>query len=215
MGIVIILILIIYIGYVIAKEIEYQTKKNYYLKQITINHNRRKIKLHLNEESKEKSKNEIKEKYQEQLKKEKSKFNYQNQYYKKNCILTKTELIFYKQLLNITNKMNLTLLTQIPIYEIVKTKNTIYKGINFNKIRSKSIDFVITTNELQPIICIELDDYSHKRIDRIERDIFVNHLFNDLEIKLLRINVNKIYNFDKIEYYINENFKKNNIVNNF
>ena len=37
---------------------------------------------------------------------------------------------------------------------------------NFNRIRSKHVDFVLCDNWLRPLLAIELDDSSHKRIDR-------------------------------------------------
>lgn len=205
---IIIFLLIIFVIIIITKEIDYKIKKEYYLKQKQIEYMLRRQELKKVKD--DLKSNEIKEtnnNLNTENKKAilKSKYNYQYQYYKKDYILTKTELTFYKQLLILTNQMNLTLLTQIPIYSIIKTKNTIYKSINFNKIRGKSIDFVIATKNLQPIVCIELDDYTHQKPERIERDIFVNDLFKDLDIQLLRIPVSKNYNFIEIEYYIRKN----------
>ena len=134
----------------------------------------------------------------------KSNKNYQYQYYKKDYILTKTELIFYKQLKILTDNANLILLTQIPVYSLIKTKNTIYKTVNFNKIKAKTIDFVIATPNLKPILCIELDDYTHLNPERIERDIFINKLFEELQIELLRIPVNSNYDLTEIKKHINK-----------
>ena len=50
--------------------------------------------------------------------------------------------------------------------------------------------------------CIELDDKSHERPERIERDNFINQLFNDLKIKLLRIKAKPEYNKSEIENQI-------------
>ena len=63
-----------------------------------------------------------------------------------------------------------------------------------NKILAKHIDFVLCDpGSLRPIICIELDDRSHERPDRIERDAFVDHAFESAELPLLRIKVQKTY----------------------
>ncbi len=85
---------------------------------------------------------------------------------------------------------------------MINTKNTIYKQPAFNKIKSKSIDFVIATHNLKPILCIELDDYTHNYKKRIERDVFINDLFNDINIKLLRIKVQRYYNLEEIKNYL-------------
>lgn len=58
----------------------------------------------------------------------------------------------------------------------------------FNKIRSKHIDFVLTEPGTSRILCgIELDDNSHQRPDRVERDRFVNQLFASQSVPLLRV----------------------------
>lgn len=64
----------------------------------------------------------------------------ENAYEKKEYLLTRNELKFYKQLKKITDKLNLTIFAQVSLYQIIKNKE--FK--DFNKIRSKSIDFVIT-----------------------------------------------------------------------
>ena len=46
---------------------------------------------------------------------------------------------------------------------------------------------------LEVVCAIELDDVSHLRPDRIERDKFVNHAFESAGLPLLRIPVEKAY----------------------
>ena len=127
------------------------------------------------------------------------KINYFN-YKKKERLLTQNELKFYKILKQITNKYNLELFTQVALYEIIQAKKIKY----FNKIKSKTIDFVITDKNLKTKICIELDDKTHYWNKRIERDLFINELFFELGIKLLRIDVKPFYNIEKIERKIKE-----------
>lgn len=129
-------------------------------------------------------------------------------YEKKRYLITKSEYILYKRLIQICNKYDLIVNSQVPLYQIINIK--LNKGDKnylkyFNKIKSKSIDFVIidktTTRILQ---CIELDDYTHYYYNRQKRDVFINTLFKDLDIKLLRINSS---NFDerKLEEIIKNN----------
>ncbi len=126
--------------------------------------------------------------------------NYQNLYEKKEYLLTTTELKFYKLLKTITDELNLTVFTQVSLYELIKPKN--YK--DFNKIKSKTIDFVITENNCKIKLCIELDDKTHHQTKRIERDQFINQLFKDLNIKILRIPVENYYNIEKLKQKIKE-----------
>lgn len=127
--------------------------------------------------------------------------NYNEKYEKVDYLLTKNELKFYRILRQVTNKLDYSLFCQVSLYEIVKSKN--YK--DFNKIKSKSIDFVITQENCKILLCIELDDKSHEKTKRIKRDDFVNQLFKDLDIKLLRIPVQNFYNMEELENKIKEN----------
>ncbi len=126
--------------------------------------------------------------------------NYKEDYEKKEYLLTPTELKFYKLLKKITDELNYTLFTQIALYEIVNCKN--FK--NFNKIKSKSIDFVITEKNCKIKLCIELDDKTHNTNKRIERDTFINDMFKELDIKLLRISVQNFYNLEELKQKIQE-----------
>jgi len=119
---------------------------------------------------------------------------------KKEYLLTQTELKFYKLLKQITDKLELNLFCQVAMYEIIKAKD--YK--NFNKIKSKSMDFVITDKNCKIKTCIELDDDSHNRNKRIERDNFINTIFKENNIKLLRIKVENYYNIEELENKIKE-----------
>ena len=109
--------------------------------------------------------------------------NYASIYAKKDYLLSQNELKFYKLLKAITTKYNLLIFTQVTLYEIINNKNS-WNYADFNKIRSKSIDFVITDVNTKIKFCIELDDPSHLKEQRIARDNFIDSLFRDLEIKL-------------------------------
>ena len=126
--------------------------------------------------------------------------NYSNKYIKRDYLLTATELKFYKLLKTATDELNLVICPQVPLYEIVRNKN--FK--DFNKIQAKSIDFVIVDPNLKIRICIELDDYTHNQTRRIKRDIFVDKLFKDLDLKLIRIPVQKFYDLEELKNKIKE-----------
>lgn len=130
----------------------------------------------------------------------KQNFNYSQSYERKYSLLSTNELKFYKLLKKIADEMNFSLFTQVSLYQIVKSKNQ----TAFNRIRSKSIDFVLTDNNSNIKVCIELDDITHKRNDRIQRDKFINELFNELNITLLRIPVQNFYDFEDLKCKIKE-----------
>ena len=126
--------------------------------------------------------------------------NYNTLYNKKDYLLTQQELKFYKLIKMITDKNNLNLFSQVALYEIVTSKNI----KDFNKIKSKTIDFVITDANCKIKLCIELDDPTHIQENRQQRDKFIEELFNQLNIKLIRIPVQSYYNLKELEEKIKE-----------
>lgn len=126
--------------------------------------------------------------------------NLSSLYERKNYLLTQNELKFYKLLKNITDKYNLNLFSQVALYEIIKSKNI----KDFNKIKSKTIDFVITDINCKIKLCIELDDPTHIKENRQKRDEFINSLFNELNIILIRMPVQSYYNLSELENEIKE-----------
>ncbi len=132
-----------------------------------------------------------------------------NKYYRpKRYLITLTELQFYNILLEIAKELELILFSQVSLYNILETKDTYDKNLYFNKIRAKSIDFVLVDKENCRIkLCIELDDYTHNRQDRIERDNFINELFKSLEIDLIRFKVSNYYNKEALKKRIQESIQ--------
>lgn len=124
--------------------------------------------------------------------------NYIEEKYKaKRYIISMNELNFFKELQKLIESMDLTLLTQVSLYSLVETKFKKYNFEEFNKIRSKSIDFVVADKKsCRARLCIELDDTTHNKKSRIERDNFINELFETIGIKLIRIKVKENYEED-------------------
>ena len=57
------------------------------------------------------------------------------------------------------------------------------------RINQKSVDFLIVNKSTQtPVFAIELDDSSHEKEDRIDRDKFVGELFRRNDFPLIRFN---------------------------
>lgn len=108
--------------------------------------------------------------------------------YHKKYLLTKNEYYFYKKLKTVTEPLNLQILAKIRLADLVEVNKGLNQkqwGIHLNKIKSKHIDFAIADNMRIKAI-IELDDSTHNRADRIERDIFVNDVLTQTGYKLIR-----------------------------
>jgi hypothetical protein len=69
-----------------------------------------------------------------------------------------------------------------------------------NRIDRKHVDFLLCDPKtLKPILCIELDDKSHQRADRQERDDFVNHVFEAAKLPLMHISVQRSYSQSELK----------------
>lgn len=137
--------------------------------------------------------------------------NYKNYYKPKRYITTLNEMNFYKVLLEIAKELDYILFSQVSLYNIIKMKDNLDYSTHtkyFNKIASKSIDFVLVDKKCRIKLCIELDDNTHKKKSRIERDKFINKLFKDLEIDLLRYPVYNTYYKETLKRRILENIKE-------
>lgn len=104
------------------------------------------------------------------------------------CILTQTEQAFYHVLLPITQELGLTLFVKVRLADIA----IIPKGTEdymkwFNKIRAKHVDFLLCDEELEFLLGIELEDSSHLQEERIERDNFVDNVYEKIGLPLLHV----------------------------
>lgn len=69
-----------------------------------------------------------------------------------------------------------------------------------NKIDRKHVDFLLCDPKtLKPILGIELDDKSHQRADRQERDDFVNHVFEAAKLPLMHVSVQRSYSQNELK----------------
>ncbi|MFT3951997.1 MAG: DUF2726 domain-containing protein [Oscillospiraceae bacterium] len=106
-----------------------------------------------------------------------TKQDYTLQYQRKN-ILTGNEWNFYiRTLKDYANKNNLCVLTKIRLADLVETLPTLPQKQSygaFQKIKAKHIDFALATPEnLEIVLLIELNDNSHNKYSRQNRDKFV------------------------------------------
>lgn len=143
---------------------------------------------------------------------DKSSIDFKMYYKPKRYVITLNELNFYTVLSEIAKELDLVVFSQVSLYNILETKpNLDYKTkkIYFSKISSKSIDFVLVDkNNCRIKLCIELDDSTHNYKKRMSRDAFINKLFEDLEIDLLRYPVYNTYYKDTLKKRILESMKE-------
>lgn len=138
-------------------------------------------------------------------------------YQKKKYLFTEAESKFLYNLIRITPKRFIVMgkVRMADIFLIKGVYGAEYK-IAFSKIKAKHFDFVIVREYDYSIYAvIELDDSSHDSQDRMERDIFVDNLCRETDVKLFRFRVQQSYPEDLLKNTIfpNENDPKNTIDN--
>lgn len=112
--------------------------------------------------------------------------------------LSAAESSFYRVLLTVVGadaiiypKVNLA-----DIFFVVKpNENQAYR----NKIDRKHVDFLLCDpKSLRPVVGVELDDSSHKRTDRQERDEFVDSVFKAAELPLVHVPTRSSYSISEL-----------------
>ncbi|RDA62926.1 DUF2726 domain-containing protein [Hafnia paralvei] len=124
--------------------------------------------------------------------------------YVKKQFLTNNERMFYKELMKVIGSNNY-IMAQVRLVDIIKPNDKFkfrskeYLSL-FRKISQWHCDFVILDKEsLDVIYVIELDDSSHRKENRIERDRFFNQALGTAGVKLLRV-----YNIDEFKNAMKE-----------
>ena len=115
-------------------------------------------------------------------------------YIKKDCLLTNTELKYYNALKSILNGTNYILQPQICLASIIERKE-VHK---FQSELSRIVDFGIFSPEYSPILLIEINDASHLKKDRKERDLKVKYILKSAKIPLLTIWTNTPFDIKNI-----------------
>ena len=109
-------------------------------------------------------------------------------YTKRPFVMTPAERTCYQALVGAVGE-RYRIFSQVHLSTILdeRIKGQLWKAA-LNHINRKSVDFVLCNKEsLAPLLAIELDDWSHAREDRKERDREVERILTDSGLPLLRI----------------------------
>ena len=114
-------------------------------------------------------------------------------YEKRKSLLTDSELRFYGVLRK--SAEDWAICSMVRIADLIRVKpDTPKRQAWLNRILAKHVDFVLCNPEtMEVVLAIELDDRSHQRADRVERDEFVNDAFKAAGLPLLRVKVQEDY----------------------
>ena len=106
--------------------------------------------------------------------------------YQAKYILTRNEWYEYKKLRTIADAKGLIICPKVRLLDLVEPR----KGEGFmallGKIQSKHVDFVIADKDLHVKAILELDDNSHNRPERQDRDNFIDEVLRSVGYKVIR-----------------------------
>lgn len=109
--------------------------------------------------------------------------------YRSKPVLTDREYEFYCRLRELADRYELRIFTKVRLADLVEPKEKLDKSLwweCFNKIKAKHIDFALADYDTNIILLIELDDSTHARADRAERDRFVDAVLDNTGYILIR-----------------------------
>lgn len=109
--------------------------------------------------------------------------------YERRDLLTSNELAFYQILYPLVCQHGWQLLMKMRLADIMAVQKGVPDYMKyFNKIKAKHTDFVFCDPDTLEILAgLELDDPSHDRPDRMERDEFVDHAYAAAGIPLIHV----------------------------
>jgi very-short-patch-repair endonuclease len=114
--------------------------------------------------------------------------------------LSAAEISFY-HVLNLAVADWAIVCPKIPLGDLfyVRTSDNSRFRIYTNKIDRKHVDFLLCRPKtMRPLVGIELDDQSHQRKDRQERDVLVDNVFKAANLPLIRLPVKYAYSVEQL-----------------
>lgn len=113
--------------------------------------------------------------------------------------LSPAELSLYHVLTHVAG-MKAVVITKVRLADLFYVQRPHENRSAFNRIAQRHVDFVLChPRTMRPLLGVELDDASHARKDRIERDECMNRAFSAAGLPLLRIPVQRAYNARELE----------------
>jgi hypothetical protein len=126
-------------------------------------------------------------------------------------LLTKAERSFYG-VLRQALRDEWAIFAKVRISDIV----TVPRGVagwqtQFNKVQSKHVDFAVCDPAtLRVVAAVELDDASHRKLERQERDAFVEAVFATAKLPLIRVPVKQAYTLESVRSLLSAHLPKGN-----
>jgi very-short-patch-repair endonuclease len=134
-------------------------------------------------------------------KEEKPKTAIEFPYHLRDNFLSNAEISFYHVVRTVVGE-SAQVFSKVSLGDIfyVKSSDASKYRVYTNKIDRKHVDFLLCNPKaVRPFLGIELDDKSHQRNDRQERDQFVDQVFAAAGIPLVRVPVKHTYSLQEVQ----------------
>ena len=119
-------------------------------------------------------------------------------------LLTRNEAAFFQVLTTVLGDRYL-ISCKVRLADIITCSDCDWKRGYANRISQKHVDFVVTSAKTSRIVAaIELDDRSHRRRERRMRDAFVNQLFRNARVHLVRVPARWDYDKEVVTRYLTD-----------
>jgi hypothetical protein len=102
--------------------------------------------------------------------------------------LTEREASFYRVLSPQASSKGFVVFAKPRIADFVNVQDGSGFWANFNPIAMKHIDFLLCDKYFVPVMGFEVDDKSHSRPDRAERDKFVDKVYTTVGLPIFHVN---------------------------
>ncbi len=100
------------------------------------------------------------------------------------------------------------ILGKVRVADVIEVKRDVSRSewqAAFNRISAKHFDFLLCDKENLSVVCaVELDDKSHNRSSRKERDAFLTRVCRNTGLPLLRIAASKTYSLPDLRVKVLE-----------
>lgn len=112
--------------------------------------------------------------------------------------LSAAELSFYRVLESVVDD-RVRICPKVNLGDIFFVAGSDQRQAQWNRISRKHVDFLLCTKEaMKPVAGLELDDSSHGRSDRQERDALVESVFEQAGLPLLRVPARRAYSPEEL-----------------
>ena len=127
-------------------------------------------------------------------------------YHIRDDFLSPAEISFYHVLRNVVGE-GATVCPKVSLGDLFYAQTGDY-GENrswMNRIDRKHVDFLVCDSKtMRPVVGVELDDASHQKEERIERDQFVDQVFLAAGLPLARVPAQAQYNTSELKTYLRQ-----------